>query len=347
MELHKIVEYLETILPAGEIIEREDYYVMPTICHNEDHSHASKKLYLYKNEDSVPLFTCYTECSDTFNIYTLIQKYHDLKGTSVSYKEAYKEFHGVNYVPSGKQGERKQESELKYNSKFVNPLEVELPSYSPHILDLFYTTHMDPWALEGIDLEVLKQYGVSYSKSYEGVMIPHLDRDGRLIGLRVRTSNIQKAKFAKYMPAHIGNILYRHPLSMNLYGLYENQENIKKMKSVMLTESEKSVLQWESMSEDKNNVLAVCGQSISKWQMDMLIYFLGVEEVVIAFDKEYSSYTEAFAYVERIKGQLGFLLNFANVYVLIDEDDVFRAKESPFDRTVSDFYKLKRWKIND
>lgn len=343
MEINNILDYLYKLIPQEEIIERAEYYLMPTICHNEDYKEASHKLYLYKNTNSVPLFTCYTECGDTFNIYTFIQRYYALRGQSLTYREAYKAFHGYDFKATNESIIEKQQ--IIYDAKFVNPLEVQLPEYSAGIVDLFGISHTDPWALEGIDIEVLKQYQVGYSKSYEGVMIPHYDWRGRLIGLRQRTVNKDKEKFAKYMPAQIGNILYRHPLSMNLYGLFQNQNHIKRSKTVILAESEKSVLQWESMSEDENSVLAVCGQSISKWQMDMLIYFLGVEQVVIAFDKEYESYSDAFYYVERIRDKLGFLLNFTNVYVLIDDENIFKHKESPFDRTVADFYKLKHWKL--
>lgn len=341
MDANQIIEYVKTLIPDEFIRETENYYILPTICHNEDYRDASHKLYLYKNPDSAPLFTCYTECGDTFNIYTFIQRYWELRGEKLSYRDAFKKFHGIEY----NQQFVIDTKEIIYNEKYTNPLEVQLTGYSTSVLDMFKTKETDPWALEGIDIEVLKKFRVGYSKSYEGVTIPHFDWRGRFIGLRIRTYNDDKMKYAKYMPATIGNIQYRHPLSLNMYGLFENQNYIKKAKTVLLAESEKSVLQWETMSENNNTVLGVCGSSISKWQMDMLIYFLGVEKVYIAFDKEYKSYTEAFQYVERIKKQVGFLLNFADVYVLIDEHDRFKHKESPFDRTVSDFYSLKPWKI--
>ena len=341
MDAEQIVEYLKTLIPEEEIVERGDYYVMPTVCHNEDYRDASHKLYLYKNPDSAPLFTCYTECGDTFNIYTFLQRYWELRGEQLTYKDAFKKFHGVDY--------NKQfvidTKEIIYDEKFVNPLEVQLTGYSTGVLDTFPTSLTDPWALEGIDGDVLKKYRIGYSKSYEGVSIPHFDWRGRLIGLRIRTYNKEKIDYAKYMPAKIGNILYRHPLSLNLYGLFENQTNIKKSKTVILAESEKAVLQWETMSDTPNIALGVCGSSISKWQMDMLVYFLGVERVIIAFDKEYSTYTEAFNYVEKIKKQVAFLLNFADVYVLIDEKNLFKEKESPFDRTIDDYKQLTMWKL--
>jgi len=343
MQAIKIIDYIKTLIPEIEIVEKKDYYVLPTICHNKNHEEASHKLYLYKNEDTTPLFTCYTECGDTFNVYTFIQRFFKLRNETLTYKEAYKKMHGHDFEPVTP---TKEYTETSYNTEFINPLSVELNEYSPGVLDLFQTSPTDPWSLEGIDLDILKKYQIGYSKSYEGVTIPHFDWRGRLIGLRIRTYNPYKIEHAKYMPAKIGNIFYRHPLSLNLFGLYQNQSNIKEAKTVILAESEKSVLQWDTMSEDPNIALAICGQRISKWQMDVLIYFLGVENVVIAFDKEYSNYTEAFEYVEKIKKQVNFLSNFANIYVLIDENNKFKLKESPFDRTISEFESLKFWKIN-
>jgi hypothetical protein len=341
MEIEEIISYIKTLIPEEEIKETDKYYILPTICHNEDYSHASHKLYLYKNPDSTPLFTCYTDCGETFNIYTFVQKYWGLRGENLNYKEAFKKFHGYDY----KTNFVIDTKEIIYNEKFINPLEVRLTEYNMEVLDMFQTRYTDPWALEGIDLEILKKFRIGYSKSYEGVIIPHFDWRGRLVGLRIRTYNPEKAQYAKYMPAQIGNILYRHPLSLNFFGLFNNQNNIKKAQTAILAESEKAVLQWDTMSDEPNIALGVCGSNISKWQMDMLVYFLGVKQVFIAFDKEYQTYTEAFHYVEKIKKQVGFLLNFADVFVLIDENNKFKLKESPFDRTLADFKSLKPWRL--
>jgi hypothetical protein len=341
MEVEEIISYIKTLIPEEEIKETDKYYILPTICHNEDYSHASHKLYLYKNPDSTPLFTCYTDCGETFNIYTFVQKYWGLRGKNLNYKEAFKKFHGYDY----KTNFVIDTKEIIYNEKFINPLEVRLTEYNMEVLDMFQTRYTDPWALEGIDLEILKKFRIGYSKSYEGVIIPHFDWRGRFIGLRIRTYNPEKAQYAKYMPAQIGNILYRHPLSLNFFGLFNNQNNIKKAQTAILAESEKAVLQWDTMSDEPNITLGVCGSNISKWQMDMLVYFLGVKQVFIAFDKEYQTYTEAFHYVEKIKKQVGFLLNFADVFVLMDENNKFKLKESPFDRTLADFKSLKPWRL--
>lgn len=323
--------------------EKHDAYILPTICHNENAEEASHKLYLYKNEDTeTPIFYCYTECAEGFNIYQLIQKYKALRGEKVSFRDAYKIFHGQAYRSDSSEQVVKEDTPIPL---FEDPRLVKLPEYSDTVLSLFRDIRAaDPWALEGIDTNVLKKFEVHFSASYQGVMIPHRDWRGRLVGLRIRTYNEEKVKRNKYMPMMINNVYYRHPLSLNLFGIYQNRENILRAKRVILVESEKAVLQAESMFEEENITLAVCGSAISSWQLSMMVYDLGIEELIIAFDKEYSNYEEMVRYVDRIKSQLGKIEHFVSIAILVDREDVFDLKESPFDRTANDFRKLTVWR---
>ncbi len=324
--------------------EKSEYYIFPTICHNTTEEEASHKLYLYKNEDTAtPIFYCYTECHEAFNIYQLIQKREALKGNQISFKDAYKMFHGKPFQMT----QKSSVEEYKLRAvKFENPLEIKLPAYPEGVLDIFgenKPTH--PWALEGVDLDVLEKFEIAYSASYEGVIIPHRDWRGNLVGVRMRTYDPVKAQNFKYMPMLINNMYYRHPVSLNFFGVFQNQRAIRKAKKVILVESEKAVLQAETMLGEDNITLAVCGSSISAWQINFLIYYLNVEEVVIGFDKEYTTFSESFEYVKKIKDQIQTLTNFASVSVLIDDDNYFSLKDSPFDRTVREYYTLKHWKI--
>lgn len=338
----EIAEFLRREFKIN-IIERQDYYILPTVCHNLDESSASHKLYFYKNEESgTPIFYCYTQCGEAFNIYQLIQKYHSLRDKELSFKEAYRMFHGKDF--QFKETNKKEEYKLRA-VKFENPLDVKLPAYPSGVLDIFHARSTHPWALEGIDHNVLSKFEVGFSPNHEGVTIPHRDWRGNLVGLRIRTYNPLKVKQFKYMPMLVNNIYYRHPVSLSLYGVFQNQKAIKKARRVILVESEKAVLQAETMFEDDNITLGVCGSGISQWQINFLIYYLQVEEVIIAFDKEYSDYSSAYDYVAKIEGQVRSLKNFATVSVLIDDDNVFNLKDSPFDRTLKEYNRLKMWRL--
>lgn len=335
-ELKQIIDFVSNLIGKEQIIETPTHYILPTICHNEYSETASNKLYLYKNPETVPLFTCYTDCGDTFNIYTFIQRYHETRGRKINFLESYRIFHGRDY----RKGNKKKEKQDISLPAFIDPSQVFLPEYNHGILDLFKSSSLNPWAIEGVDLKTLEFFKIGYSKSYEAVIIPHFDWRGRLIGVRQRTTNNSTMQYAKYMPLKVENILYSHPLSMNLFGLFQNQEHIATTKTVFLAEGEKSVLQADTMFEN-NNVLAVCGSSISKWQKDILIHYLNVDRIVVAFDKEYSNWEERCEYIERMRKTVGYLTHFAEVYLMIDDEGDFREKESPFDRTVKEFYEMK------
>ena len=342
MKHEDIISFIEKEFEI-KVTEKQDYYILPTICHNLDQASASHKLYLYKNEGSGnPLFNCYTECSEVFNIYTLVQKYSALRGEELTYGQAYKKVHGKSFNFT-----QAVEKEIEREPlKFEHPLEIRLPSYPEGILEIFPKTDFNhPWAIEGIDITALEKFEVAYSISYEGVVIPHRDWRGNLVGVRLRSYNPEKEIKYKYMPMMVNNIYYRHPISLNLFGLFQNQGAIRRAKKVVLVESEKAVLQAETMLDEDNITVAVCGSTISSWQINLLTCYLEVDEVVIAFDKEYEDYDQAYKYFEKIKAQVKSLANLAKVSVLLDTEGAFALKDSPFDKTVKELRSMKAWQV--
>ena len=87
------------------------------------------------------------------------------------------------------------------------------------------------------------------------------------------------------MPVQIENTWYKHPLSMNLYGLYQNKDTIRRHRICYLFESEKSVLQLESFNIPNCGV-AVCGSQFNKYQLYLLMKQCAPQEIVICFDHE-------------------------------------------------------------
>lgn len=63
--------------------ENSDRIIFPTCCHNLDG--GSPKLYYFKN---TKLFHCFTECSASFDIFTLLQKMYELRGQTISLRQA-------------------------------------------------------------------------------------------------------------------------------------------------------------------------------------------------------------------------------------------------------------------
>ena len=76
-------------------------------------------------------------------------------------------------------------------------------------------------------------------KNY-GIVIPHYDVNGRLIGIRERCLITEEAAIkGKYRPAYLNKQLYNHPLSFNLYNLNNSKDNIKRMKKAFVFEGKR------------------------------------------------------------------------------------------------------------
>ena len=73
---------LVTNLGSDTYIDNPSYIQFKTICHNEDPSEASLKLYYYKKNKK---FHCYTDCGDNFNIFELFKRRYELLGKEYNF----------------------------------------------------------------------------------------------------------------------------------------------------------------------------------------------------------------------------------------------------------------------
>ena len=74
LNIEAIIELMKN-LGAEDYIEKDTYIQFQTICHNEDITDASHKLYFYKESK---LFVCYTECG-TMNIFQFLKTYYETR----------------------------------------------------------------------------------------------------------------------------------------------------------------------------------------------------------------------------------------------------------------------------
>jgi len=81
--------------------------------------------------------------------------------------------------------------------------------------------------------------GICYDPKNEGIVIPHYNIDGELIGIRERTLIKENEKYGKYIPAKLNGQMYNHPLSFNLYNLNNSKDNIKALKKVIIFEGKR------------------------------------------------------------------------------------------------------------
>ncbi len=328
-------------LGSGEPIDnRNGALQFQTVCHNKP-GEGSYKLYYYI---STKMFHCYTECSDSFDIIELV-----CRSKKINIGEAVEFIKQVTGKFPGREGfdfEDGYHNNLweKYENSEVEEIRENKPIPS-YYLKFFDTEVPYVWKKEGISIYAMKQFGVRIDYATNKIIVPHYDKDNNLIGIRGRSLDpwdIYRGN--KYMPVKVGSNYLAHQLGLNLYGINLNKEYIKKYKTVILFEGEKSVMKYEDISIE-NISLAVCGSNISNEQVKLLEE-LGVEEVIIAFDKMFKNPQSEEAKEYRAKlVKLGLRLpNSMSVYYIWDNKDLTEYKSAPIDYGVNTFKMLMKMK---
>lgn len=318
-------------LGADRYEDKGKYIVFPTICHNITSSEASSKLYFYKD---TKLFYCYTECGP-MNIFKFLKNYYETREIEYDwFVDIYEVI--LNCSTTNLIGLTKKREKLSDKYKRKEPKKLE--TYSTGILDVFVKSYPVEWLNDGISREAMDRFKILYSISQNKIIIPHFNEKGELVGIRGRTLNEEEAQtFGKYMPVQIENKWYSHPLSLNLYGLDINKDNIKKNGICYLFEAEKSCLQMDSFSMP-NCSAAICGSNFNKFQLKLLLKTASPKEIVICFDKEELPKEDKYFYkLLKLCRKYSKYCNFSFIY---DRENLLDLKDSPTDKGEEIFKKL-------
>lgn len=321
-------------LGADRWEDKGTHIIFPTICHNIHADEASMKLYFYKN---TKLFQCFTECG-TMPVFKFLKHYYETR--EIEYDWVNDIYNVIldcsNFHPGEGFDTPKYES---LQNKFGRiKREIELPTYNEGALGAFVKHYPPEWLRDGISKEAMDKFGICYSISQNKIVIPHRDVDGRLVGIRGRALNEWEVEnIGKYMPVRLEQTWYKHPLSMNLYGLFENKENIKRTGVCYICESEKAVLQMESFS-GTNCAVAVCGSQLNKFQLNILLKQCAPSEIIICFDREEKTgedkyFTKLWNICQKYK-------QYANFSFVYDRFGLTEMKDSPTDKGEEIFKKL-------
>ena len=128
-----------------------------------------------------------------------------------------------------------------------------------------------------------------------------------------------------------------------------SKDNIKKYKKCIVFESEKSVLKYESLYPDRNISVSICGSSFSNQQKKMLLN-LGVEEIVLALDRQYENEDseEGRDWRNKIIKNLKGLKDYCQCSFTwdTDQDRLLDYKDSPIDKGRKVFETLLRNRIH-
>ena len=339
--------------PHGNIDKNEIWF--STICHGGN----SHKLCYFKDSKS---FHCYTNCGH-MSIFTLIMNvehcsfptalYMVADELGISNRKGFNKASGISNT-YGEINEIKNYLEIRRKKPTILQILPSIPN--PNILnyfedDVFYIG----WEEEGISIPTMQYFGIRWYEIENHIIIPHQNINGEIVGIR-RRSLQEKDKKNKYMPEILEGITYTHALNLNLYGLYQHKEAIKKFKKVVIAESEKSVMLAHEYYGDNAFVVATCGFNISNWHRDILLS-LGVEEVILGFDKDFNvldfedvdendaEYKQCQRYINRVYSLAHKFTSFCRTFVLWDTKNYLKLKDSPFDCGKEILEKLMKEKV--
>ena len=173
------------------------------------------------------------------------------------------------------------------------------------------------WLREGVMPWAAKKFGLTYSYKYHRVVIPiRYWLDGTLVGFNQRTTveNYEELGIRKYF------LTASYRKSLNLYGLWENREEIEDKKTVVICESEKSVL--KRYSRNDGTCVALQGKKLSDEQRRIIIG-LNVNEVIIALDNDVP--------IEEVRHICEQFYHIRNVSYVKDRWNLLGDKDAPAD----------------
>lgn len=327
--------------------------VFESICHGSD----SHKLYWYRNTKR---FHCWS-CCGNMSVWQVIcyVKGWDIQEDFFKAVLMVANIKGVNLNTKHSRGSKRKNNGVEYDlnflrrHKYVRVDRTKHPKvYDSSILERFEDSYPIDWYNEGIDEVTADKFGIMFDSMENQAIIPHRDRNGDLIGVRVRNFNPEVVeRGAKYTPLFLGGEWYRFPTGETFYGLYENGKEIEETGMVYLFEGEKSVMLMDSMYDGHGLSLATMGTNFSLAQRDVLIR-MGVKRVVICFDREYQDewYNEEydntkeqrlmFGYFRKLLKIYKVLSNYMEVSVVLDWEGILPMKSSPVDEGREVFERL-------
>lgn len=366
LSLDQVYDYLADL--GGEPQTRGDVIVSRTICHNPP-GQGSFKLYYY---DNTKLFKCYTDCPEhSFDIFELTLKVKKLANEKIVYwsKDAIETSRpwelpdAVSYVaayygiepPDEKFSENHIElQDWQFLSKLeakklqkTNKQQVSLKVFEDSFLKNMVQPRIAPWEREGIKPEIMQIHKICYDPKNQGIVIPHYNINNELIGIRERTLIKKNEDKGKYMPAVIHGKMYNHPLSFNLYNINVSKDNIRKIKKAIVFEGEKSCLLYGSYFGIENDIsVAACGSNLINYQVYLLLS-LGVEEIIIAFDRQYKDIRdeECKKWIEKLYHINNKYNSFVQMSFIFDKENLLDYKMSPIDNGKSVFLQLFKNRI--
>ena len=265
-----------------------------SICHCVDLHECGYNLAL--NTDNM-IFTCYSHCG-SFDLLELVVKRFELIGEPKSRFKCMKWICEVCNIPFDFSSEenkvieydwKKDLGKYKKGKKSLDNREIKV--YNDDVLEYFPKVWHEDWINDNISIEVMQTYEICYYPYRNAILIPCRNINGELIGIRMRLldPNSEHKYFPLYM---LDGSNYKFATNECFYGIYQAQQAIKRHKRAVLVESEKGHLQGATYyGIDDNVIIGNYGRGFSDRKRNMLLS-LGINELTIAYDFDYSKVGE-------------------------------------------------------
>lgn len=208
-----------------------------------------------------------------------------------------------------------------------------LPVYDSTILDTLPCIPCQEWIDEGISAETQALYRIGWYGREWGTTIPVFDKDYNLVGIRCRYWSEDGVASGKYRPLQLlDGTIYKFPTNAVLYGLAQNQYEIERTGTVMIAESEKSVLKLHSFLGSQSTAVAMFGSQLGLQRRNQLLK-LGVNHVILIVDNDVAVEDDGFGqWQDKIMKQANLWSGLAQVDIVWDNLGLLDIKENATDR---------------
>jgi DNA primase len=252
-------------------------------------------------------------------------------------KLGYAEFLNGSHTPLPTNDHLKWLREVKKQRKKKRNLEnVENQIYEDEVLNQFIMLPHKSYIDEGIEYQTQVEFQIGYDIKSQRIIFPIHNSFGEIVSVKGRTI------FENYEELDIYKFLYLINFNkmIELYNWHRALFYILESKEVIIYEAEKTC--WLSSQYGFRNCVAISGDDLSEWQVNM-IKGLGNEiSTVIALDKDKS--------IDAVKKQGVKFGKTRNVYALWDNVGLFKDKDSPTDlgeEFFKKFYSECKFKIHN
>jgi DNA primase len=321
IQTHGEIEHILEDLGCRQIVfhPQKDYFTATQPDENADNKMGVViKNNLYLNYYSYSRGIDVDEKQDIFNLIQTAKGIKFIDAVKYVHKLLGLEF---KYSPKKKEPEKLKFDPLAVFKKATSKRRVcnvgDIKFLEEDILDDFYPGIHISWFKEGIMPWTAKKFGLCYSYKQNRQIIPiRYWLDGRLVATNARTTveNYDLFDIKKYY------ISKGYNKSANLYGFWENHNDIEKAKYCVLFEAEKSVLKRDSLNDPTG--LALQGHSLSEEQI-RIILSLNINEIIIAMDKDIP--------IEEVRSICEKFYRIRHVSYIYDRWDILDIKDSPAD----------------